>query len=71
MKAGDIADIMKNRKTVAEGYHTSEILHRIATEEKIDMPIAGAVYNLLHGDKNVDEVIAELLSRPISKEEMF
>ncbi|WP_321395537.1 NAD(P)H-dependent glycerol-3-phosphate dehydrogenase [Emcibacter sp.] len=67
----DISEVMDNRKTVAEGYHTSEILHRIASEEKIDMPIARAVYDLLHGDKNVDEVIAELLSRPISKEEMF
>ncbi|WP_417316589.1 NAD(P)H-dependent glycerol-3-phosphate dehydrogenase [Emcibacter sp.] len=67
----DIAEIMDNRKTVAEGYHTSEILHRVAAEDKIDMPIARAVYDLLHGDKDVDEVIAELLSRPISKEEMF
>ncbi|MFC7048076.1 NAD(P)H-dependent glycerol-3-phosphate dehydrogenase [Emcibacter nanhaiensis] len=67
----DIAEIMKNRKTVAEGYYTSEILYRIATEEKIDMPVAKAVYDLLHGDKKLDDVISELLSRPISKEEMF
>ncbi|WP_210414019.1 NAD(P)H-dependent glycerol-3-phosphate dehydrogenase [Luteithermobacter gelatinilyticus] len=66
-----VADIMKDRRTVAEGYHTSEILYKVAEEENIDMPIARAVYGLLHGGRGVDEVIDDLLSRPITTEEML
>ena len=40
----DVAELMKDRRTVAEGAHTAPVLHRIAKDERgIDMPVVDAV----------------------------
>jgi glycerol-3-phosphate dehydrogenase (NAD(P)+) len=63
-----LEDIMNGRKTVAEGYHTTPILARLITEEKIEMPIVQAVNDILYNGKNVEEVIQSLLNRPFREE---
>ena len=57
------ADLMADRRTVAEGAFTAPVLARIARERGIDMPIVEAVDRLLKG-ATVDSVLEELLSRP-------
>lgn len=57
------AELMSDRRTVAEGAFTAPVLARLARERAIDMPIVAAVDRLLSG-VSVDSVLEELLSRP-------
>jgi len=65
----DVAELMQDRRTVAEGAHTAPVVHRIALERDIDMPIVGAVMELLEGRTRIDELLQTLLSRPPRDEE--
>lgn len=58
------AELLADRRTVAEGAFTAPVLARIAQEKNIDMPIVDAVNALIQGQANVDQVLGELLSRP-------
>lgn len=58
------ADLLADRKTVAEGAFTAPVLARLARERGIDMPVVSAVDALVAGRSNVDEVLGELLARP-------
>lgn len=58
------AELMAERRTVAEGAFTAPVLHRLANENGIDMPIVAAVNALLSGEQDVDQVLEALLSRP-------
>jgi len=58
------AELMSDRKTVAEGAFTAPVLARLATQMDIDMPVVAAVDKLLSGRANVDQVLQELLARP-------
>jgi glycerol-3-phosphate dehydrogenase (NAD(P)+) len=59
-----VAELLSNRKTVAEGAFTAPVLTRLAREKGVDMPIVGAVDALIAGRANVDQVLDALLSRP-------
>lgn len=63
------ADLMKDRRTVAEGAHTAPVLDRIAKERGIDMPLVDAVASLLAGKVSLDELLGTMLSRPPGDEE--
>jgi glycerol-3-phosphate dehydrogenase (NAD(P)+) len=58
------AELLSDRKTVAEGAFTAPVLARLAREKGIDMPIVDAVDALIAERANVDEVLGALLSRP-------
>jgi len=58
------ADLLSDRKTVAEGAFTAPVLARLAREKGIDMPIVEAVDALIAGRANVDQVLDALLTRP-------
>jgi glycerol-3-phosphate dehydrogenase (NAD(P)+) len=58
------AELLSDRKTVAEGAFTAPVLARLARENDIDMPIVEAVDALIGGRANVYEVLEALLSRP-------
>jgi glycerol-3-phosphate dehydrogenase (NAD(P)+) len=58
------AELLSNRKTVAEGAFTAPVLARLAREKAIDMPIVEAVDTLIAGRASVDQVLDALLSRP-------
>lgn len=58
------AELLSNRKTIAEGAFTAPVLARVSREKGIDMPIVNAVDALIAGRANVDQVLDELLSRP-------
>ncbi len=58
------AELLSDRKTVAEGAFTAPVLARIARDKGIDMPIVAAVDALVAGRAGVDEMLGALLSRP-------
>jgi len=53
---------------LAEGVATAEIAHRLADERRISMPVTAAVAAVLGGVLTVDEVVEQLMSRPIRRE---
>ncbi|HVF38245.1 MAG TPA: NAD(P)H-dependent glycerol-3-phosphate dehydrogenase [Sphingomicrobium sp.] len=65
----DPAGLMADRRTVAEGAHTAPVLHRIARERGIGMPIVAAVVELLDGRVGIGELLDTMLSRPPGDEE--
>jgi glycerol-3-phosphate dehydrogenase (NAD(P)+) len=62
------AELLSNRKTVAEGAFTAPVLARLAREQGIDMPIVNAVDALIAGRASVEQVLDDLLSRPPRRE---
>src|SRR4051794_5196046 len=58
------AELMANRKTVAEGAFTAPVLANLARTRGVDMPIVDAVDALIAGRVKVDEALGALLSRP-------
>ena len=62
------AELLSDRKTVAEGAFTAPVLARLARDKGIDMPIVDAVDALIAGSADVDQVLDALLSRPARAE---
>ena len=62
------ADLLADRRTVAEGAYTAPVLARTAAALGVDMPIVSAVCALLSGEVSVDEAMDRLLSRPLRPE---
>jgi glycerol-3-phosphate dehydrogenase (NAD(P)+) len=58
------AELLADRRTVAEGAFTAPVLARLAREKNIDMPIVQAVDALIAGRATVDAVLGALLTRP-------
>lgn len=63
-----LADILAERKSVAEGVYTARVLAGIARERGIDMPIVQAVAAILHDGQSVKAAIEDLLQRPFRAE---
>ncbi len=62
------AELMADRRTVAEGAHTAPVLDQLAQERGITMPIVTAVNAILKG-ADPASVVAELLARPLRAEQ--
>lgn len=62
------AELLTDRRTVAEGAFTAPVLERAAREAGIDMPIVAAVNALLSGEASVEQVLEQVLSRPLRSE---
>ena len=62
------AELMADRRTVAEGAFTAPVLHQSAQALGVEMPIVEAVCALLAGSASVNEVIGALLARPLKAE---
>ena len=61
------ADLLADRRTVAEGAFTAPVLREAAAEAGVDMPVTEAVCALL-GGADVRGVVGALLSRPLTRE---
>lgn len=62
------AELLADRRTVAEGAFTAPVLKRAAEARGVDMPIVAAVCALLAGKASVDQVVEALLARPLRSE---
>ncbi len=67
-KGETLEQIMSGRAAVTEGVATAPALKTLAAQHNVDMPICGAMADILAGDKSVDMAIAELLSRDLTAE---
>jgi glycerol-3-phosphate dehydrogenase (NAD(P)+) len=63
-----VADLLAERRTVAEGAFSAAILVADARGRGVDMPICDAVARLVSGDAAASAVIGELLARPLNRE---
>lgn len=61
------AELMTDRRTVAEGAHTAPVLQKLATKSGVDMPIVEAVCAMLAGTPAA-EVAQDMLTRPLKSE---
>jgi glycerol-3-phosphate dehydrogenase (NAD(P)+) len=61
------AELMADRRTVAEGAFTAPVLAELATRRGVAMPICQAVHRLLQGAAAGD-IMRELLARPLTAE---
>lgn len=68
-EGGDPVELMKDRRTVAEGAHTAPVLDRLSKDLGIDMPLVEAVTMLLTGRVRIDELLTTMLERPPGDEE--
>ncbi len=62
------AELLADRKTVAEGAFTAPVLREAAMEAGVEMPVTAAVNALLEGAP-VQRVVEALLSRPLREEQ--
>jgi glycerol-3-phosphate dehydrogenase (NAD(P)+) len=66
-RGGSAAELLADRRTVAEGAFTAPVLAEAAREAGVDMPVTAAVCRLLSG-VGAGAVIEELLARPLREE---
>jgi glycerol-3-phosphate dehydrogenase (NAD(P)+) len=59
-----LEDVLRERVTVQEGVHSAEAVATLAARHSVDMPIAGAVDEVLNHGANLDAAIARLLAHP-------
>lgn len=62
------AELIADRRTVAEGAHTAPVLRRAAHAAGVDMPIVQAVDDLLAGHSDASAIVGRLLARPLRTE---
>jgi len=67
-KGRKLADILGERRSVAEGVDTAYAVADLAVRLGIEMPICQAVAELLRGGMSVEDTIAGLLARPFTAE---
>jgi glycerol-3-phosphate dehydrogenase (NAD(P)+) len=61
-------NLLAERNTVAEGAFTAPVLQAAAQALGVDMPVVDAVCALLNGDAPVDQIVNQLLARPLRSE---
>ncbi|RMD87775.1 MAG: hypothetical protein D6807_07210, partial [Alphaproteobacteria bacterium] len=64
------ADVLAERRSVAEGVWSAEVVARLGREHGVEMPITDAVVALLAPDARVGAVVEGLLARPLKAEEL-
>lgn len=62
------AELLADRRTIAEGAFSAPVIAAAARNEGIDMPIVSAVAELVAGNERVDAVVRALLARPLQPE---
>jgi glycerol-3-phosphate dehydrogenase (NAD(P)+) len=62
------ADVLSARNSVAEGAATAPALVAMAKKAGVDMPVCAAVADLVSGARRIDEVIVDLMARPLKPE---
>jgi glycerol-3-phosphate dehydrogenase (NAD(P)+) len=62
------ADLIANRKTVVEGYRTTESLYDLCQERGIEAPILTEVYRICFEGKKVSDAMMSLMTRMLKRE---
>lgn len=64
----DATALLASQRTIAEGAFTAPVLQRAARALGVDMPVVDAVCVLLKGHEPVEQVVGNLLARPLRSE---
>ena len=67
-KGKKLDNILRSKKTVAEGAYTVKAIKKLGVKLNVLLPLNDAIYKILYQDKDINKTISELLSRPIIKE---
>ena len=67
-KENSVENFFKNNTKTVEGVRTAKIVHRVATENSIDMPICEEVYQILYNGKLPSDCAQDLMIRDLKKE---
>jgi glycerol-3-phosphate dehydrogenase (NAD(P)+) len=62
--------ILEEMDMVAEGVYATTIVHEIASERRIEMPITEAVHRLLRGEADPLSLVEEIMTRAPKREEI-
>lgn len=65
-----LADVLGERRSVAEGVFTAPAVIKLAASRGVDMPLCQAVDALLHHNAHLDDIIDALLTRPFKAENL-
>lgn len=67
-KENDVTNFLKYNKKTVEGVKTAKIVHKVAKENNIDMPICEEVYQILFEGKEPKTCANDLMLRELKKE---
>lgn len=67
-KENDVTNFLKYNKKTVEGVRTAKIVHKVAKENNIDMPICEEVYQILFEEKEPKTCANDLMLRELKKE---
>lgn len=67
-RENDVTRFLRDNKKTVEGIRTAQIVHRVAEEKGIDMPICEEVYQILYEGKEPKECASDLMLRELKKE---
>lgn len=58
-----LEDILKERRTIAEGVHTTKAVYEMAKAHNTPMPICDGIYQILYQRTSIDDVIHDILAK--------
>jgi len=67
-QGASITDLMAGRKTVVEGYKTTEAFHELCQQKGIEAPILNEVYQTLFAEKPPALALQDLMLRELKRE---
>ena len=67
-KGESLQQILDSRKTVAEGVATAKSLFELSMRKNIEMPLCRAVHDVLYEGADIDGMVRQLMTRPITAE---
>ena len=67
-QGASIDELMAGRKTVVEGYKTTESFHELCRSKKIEAPIMNEIHQTLFADKSPAHALQDLMLRELKRE---
>ncbi|PTY08644.1 glycerol-3-phosphate dehydrogenase [Opitutaceae bacterium EW11] len=64
----EVSELLTHRKTVVEGYKTTESFYELCHDKGIDAPILTEVHRLLFGGKKAADALSALMLRELKRE---
>jgi glycerol-3-phosphate dehydrogenase (NAD(P)+) len=63
-----VAEAIAEIGQVVEGFHAAKAVHEVAAKHGVDMPICGYVYDVLHRQVPLKDVVGSMLARTVTPE---
>lgn len=63
-----LGDCLQEREFAPEGLATAAAVHELIAREKLSLPILGGIYQIVYGEKTIDDLFAEIMQQPFANE---